>query len=150
MFQFGGKQFRTTRKGVSVQIGDYGIHLSCSWRIIGFERIIVGSGDVYWAAGDPDQEPPNFRWDIAGANRRDERIDALFSTRQNAPFMVESVTADAFGGAVLFLSDGYGLEFTPHDSLPKEHWRLLDNINDGRPHYVVTGAGIDVIPESEE
>jgi hypothetical protein len=149
-FQFGAQNPTTTYKGEPALIGDYGLHLQCPWRIVGPRGVAAGSSDVYYPAGDPEQEPPDFRWDKKGANRRDERMNLLFQGRRQKPFFVESVAADAVGGLVLTLSEGFALEAFPCDSLPHEHWRLLYGVASEKPHFVVTGAGIETVSDSGE
>jgi hypothetical protein len=148
-FQFGEKHPTTTRRGEAVWIGDYGLHLQCPWRILGPHGIVTGSADLYYPVGDPNNAPPDFRWDVDGANRRDQRIESLLVSHQDDPLQVNEVITDVYGGAILVLTNDYRLEFSPFDSLPFEHWRLLDNIADGRPHYVLSGDGIDKIDDSD-
>ncbi len=145
-FQFGAQNPTTNHRGEPVHIGDYGLHLQCPWRIVGPRGIGVGSADIFAPAGDPDEAPPDFQWDKKGANRRDERMNVLFAGRREKPFFVEAVAADAVGGLVLSLTEGLVLEAFPNDSLPDEHWRLLNNVDPGRPHFVVSGSGLDTVP----
>lgn len=144
VFKFGARHTVPTRRGGTAVVGDYALHVQCAWRITGLEGIVVGSRDVYYPRGDPDVEPPGFEWDRIGANRRDERIDALLAKHEAEPLVVESVQGDAFGGARIILTKGYVLELFAHDSLPDEYWRLFVPDGEGSPpHFVVTGEGIE-------
>ncbi len=143
MFQFGQRRHTLGWRGREGVRGDYGLHVQCPWRIVGPEGIVVGSHDVYYPPGDPDIEPPDFKWDTIGANRRDQRLSALFAVREEKPFVVTGVIADNVGGVTITLSDGYKLELWPYDSRPNEHWRLLQHHGEKARHFVMTGAGIE-------
>jgi hypothetical protein len=152
LFQFGAQNPTTTYRGEPALVGDFGLHIQCPWRIVGLAGIVVGASDLYYPAGDdPYNEPQGWHWDRSGASRRDQKIHALFAGRRDDPFTVLEATAtDAFGGITIVLREGYRLELFPADSLPDEHWRLLTNITPHRPHFVVTGAGIDIVSDLDE
>jgi hypothetical protein len=122
-FQLGAQHLVTVQhgptKGTERTVGDYALHVQCAWRISGPTGIVVASRDRYVPAGDPDKEPPEWRWDRPGANRCDQRIETW----------------------CLALSHGHALEVFPDDSQDGEHWRLLQPARDA-DHFVVTGAGI--------
>lgn len=144
MFQFGWKHLSTASRGRTRVKGDFGLHIQCAWRIVGPEGIVVGSRDVYYPAGDPSNEPPDFEWDEIGANRRDQKLNALYSGREENTFVVEAVSADDVGGVTFTLNGGYTLELWAHDSLPGEHWRLLQHEEGQKTnHFVMTGEGIE-------
>ncbi len=154
MFQFGAQHPTMTRRGKPALIGDYGLHVQCAWRIVGLKGIVVGSLDLYSPAGDADEAPLDFEWDKHGANRRDERLQALFASHSgvvsghHAPhsgtsLVVNTVQGDDIGGVMLTLSGDYSLELWPHDSLSGEHWRLLINISGESRHFVITGRGVE-------
>lgn len=145
VFQFGDKRTVTSnfgpRKGQESEVGEYGLHIQCAWRIRGPSGIVVASRDRFYKAGP---EPfPEDDWDwSAGTNRRDERIRDWLSARS---YNVERVSADATGGIVLSLAGGFALDVFPDDSLDgeySEHWRLL-RPGDLSSHFVVSGSGID-------
>jgi hypothetical protein len=150
VFQFGARNPTITHRGKPAFIGDYGLHLQCPWRIVGPGGIEVGSADLYYSAGDPDQEPADFQWDKPGANRRDERMNRIFAERREQPLFVETVAADTVAGFVLTLTEGLTLEVFPNDSFSEEHWRLLNNIDPGRPHFVVSSRGVDIVPDDDD
>jgi len=141
-FQLGAQRPVTAQYGPAKRtermVGDYALHIQCAWRISGPTGIVVASRDRYVPAGDPDEEPADWRWDRPGANRCDERIKAWCL---GGPYLVEAVAADPTGGVRLALSHGYALEVFPDDSQDREHWRLLQPARDA-DHFIVTGAGI--------
>lgn len=145
VFQFGDKRTVTTnfgpRTGHELEVGEYGLHIQCAWRIRGPSGIVVASRDRFYKAGP---EPiPEGDWDwSAGTNRRDERIRDWLSARS---YGVERVSADATGGIVLSLAGGFALDVFPDDSLDgeySEHWRLL-RPGDLSSRFVVSGSGVD-------
>jgi hypothetical protein len=145
VFQFGDRRTVTSnfgpRKGQELEVGEYGLHIQCAWRIRGPSGIVVASRDRFYKGGP---EPfPEADWDwSAGTNRRDERIRDWLDARSHR---VERVSADATGGIVLLLAGGFALDVFPDDSLDGEyceHWRLL-RPGDLSSHFVVSGSGID-------
>ncbi|MCA1668758.1 MAG: hypothetical protein LC793_15450 [Thermomicrobia bacterium] len=131
----------TRRPPMAVEIGEYGLHVQCPWRIIQGTTIAVASHDLYYAAGDdPYKNDDDFDWEVAGANRRDERIAVLFAAWADSPPVVESVVADNVCSLRISLTQQCTLDLFPADSLEREHWRLLPN-SPKRNHFVVTGTG---------
>lgn len=141
-FQFGDEYVVPDRHDGTKVVGEYALHVTCEWRIIGVHGIVVGLADKYFPAGDPYDEPPDFDEDKPGANRCDERVTAFFATRAGSLLIVEEIWADHTGSLRLTLSDGYVLEVFPSHTLKYEHWRLFRPYVD-KPHFVVTGEGID-------
>lgn len=147
VFKFGARipsMLRATKRRPSeaVVIGEYGLHLQCSWRIIHEAIIAVASQDLFYAAGDdPYKDYEEFDWDKQ-PSRRDERIMALVASWADYPPKVISVEADMVGSLRISLTQQYILDVFPSDSLGREHWRLLPDSPKGE-HFVVTGAGIE-------
>jgi hypothetical protein len=146
-FHFGSQREVVDRDGETKLVGEYALHVECTWRITGLGGIAVGSGDLYYPAGVPvSRNSKDFDWRKQGANRADERLSTLLHQLAQAPLVVEGVWADATGSIRLTLSHGYALEVFPSDSLQgeySEHWRLFQpSLN--QPHYVLTGAGHEV------
>lgn len=129
------------RGGEIKEVGDYALHVSCAWRIVGSGGIVIASRDRYYPAGDPDQEPLEFKWDVPGANRCDERVAAFFGEHKDDPLLVQAIEVDWVASVNLTLSHGFVLQIFPDDSLPDEHWRLFQPAT-GVEHFVVTGQGI--------
>ncbi len=141
-FQLGARIETTTRRGESVFVGDYALHVQCTWRIVGPQGIVVGRRDLYYRAGDdPFENLEAFDWDRE-PNRRCERLAALLQARDASLLVVEGCAADDLGGFRLTLSEGFVLEVFPDDSMDGEHWRLFKPATE-EPHFVVTGAGLD-------
>jgi hypothetical protein len=131
-------------------IADYGLHIQCPWRLEGPEGLVTGRSDLWEPRSGTDIAAPEFDWDAwdyeRDGNLQDERIGPLFPTldvetrKQLSPpgaLRVESVEADALGGAVLQLSRGYRLVIFPAGSAG-EYWRLLPPDEEQR-HFVVGG-----------
>lgn len=139
-FHFGQKCTRLSRKGETVTVSKFALHVQCRWRIVGREGIIVGARDMYYPAGDPDDPPDEFDWDKPGANRCDERMKQFFQ-KHKTPLLVEEIEADITGGLRVQLQGGFRLEIFIDDSLNDEHWRFFEPGIDSA-HLVVTGQGI--------
>lgn len=145
IFQFGDKRTVTSnfgpRKGQEFDVGEYGLHIQCAWRIRGPSGIVVASRDRFYKAGAEPFPEDDWDWD-AGMNRRDQRIREWLGVRS---YSVERVSADATGGIVLSLTGGFALDVFPDDSLEGEYserWRLL-RPGDLGSHFVVSGNRID-------
>lgn len=131
--------FRGDRKTV----GEWALHLQCSWRIGGPQGLIVASDDRFWPAGDPDHAPKKWKWD-AGPNRFDERVKRLLPETTGEYGVVQKVRGDRFGGAEIRLTNDLTIEIFPNDTLDgeyDEHWRLLQPSRKFK-HFVVTNQDI--------
>lgn len=145
MFQLGEKiiQPHPRLKGKAREVGTFALHVSCSWRIVGPNGIVVTSRDRYFPSGDIDEDnlPENFDWEKT-SNRGDEKLNALFLLSADNPLIVEDVEVDNAGGFRLTLSTFYSLDVFPDNSLlSDEHWRLFSPGKQGR-HWVLTGSGL--------
>jgi hypothetical protein len=141
MFQFGDRQLTRNRRGEPAEVGQYALHVQCTWRLLDARGIIAASQDCFYPAGDPDNKPPDFEWDKA-VNRRDERMAAFFATCGNAFPVVQRVEADRLGSLRVVMSGEVTLEVFPDNSLEEEHWRFFRPASDEK-HLVVTGRGLD-------
>lgn len=140
VLKFGIRISTADRKGRPCEIGEYGLHLQCPWRISGPDGVVVGAMDLYHPPGEQPEVPPDFNWETG--NRRDERLSAFFERTKDNPTQVLKASANDCGGFVLDLAGGFQLEVFPADSLPDEYWRLLKP-RDLESHFVVTGKGIE-------
>ena len=86
-FQFAGQQVG----------GAFALQVRCPWRLTSGRTIVAGYDDVRYPKGNPSAEPPGFRWDAEGANRRDERLESFFEDHRAAPPTVTSLEADDLG-----------------------------------------------------
>ncbi len=96
-FAFGARQTVPQRGGGSREVSEYALHVHCQWRLVSPTGIVTGRQDLYYPAGDPDQEPPDRDWDRQGANRCDERIAAFFAAPATSFLHVEQIWADQPG-----------------------------------------------------
>ncbi len=124
------------------KVGEYAVHLQCTWRITSTNKIFVGRNDMYYPSGDYEIEPENWNWDVIGANKCDEKTNELIKQHVDCPLIVEKITADEFGSLNLQFSGNFRLEIFPDDSLPKEFWRFFKPTNEEN-HFVVGGNGIE-------
>ena len=148
VFHFGDRRMTTIdfgpRKGQESEVGTYSLHIQCAWRVRGPNGIVVGSQDRFYKAGPAPHadEDDDWDWSVAGANRRDERLRMWLEGRS---YVVQRANADATGGFVLTLAEGFALDLFPDDSLDdeySEHWRIL-RPDDLESHFVVSGSGIE-------
>jgi hypothetical protein len=138
-----GVLYRIDRKGVKQQIGEFGIHLQCAWRITQGNILLIGSDDVWEQPDESDEYDENFDWDVQGGNLRDKKLESFLKSRK---YVVKLVEADDFGGFELDFNDNIKLTVFPTLSSKNkysEYWRLLDNRNENKNHFVVGSLGID-------
>lgn len=145
-FQFGGRHKRKTLRGNVCEVGDYALHIQCSWRIIRGDEILVGKEDLYQPQ---DSTASDTLFDWKKGNLQDERIKKLFADDQRQ-FTVVGTALRAGGELDILFDDELRLEVFPNSSLQThetEHWRLfapaLDpELRDQAPHLVFSGAGL--------
>jgi len=135
-----GTILRKNHKGIERQIGEFGIHLQCPWRITKGNGLLVGSDDVWEQPDENADYDENFNWDVQGGNLRDVRMAAFFNSGK---YVVQSVKVDDFGGFELSFNDDVKLTVFPASSSKSEDWRLLDNRDENKHHFVVGTLGID-------
>lgn len=133
-----GQQLINDQVDGQLNIGQFGIHLQCPWRITKGQEILIGSYDVYEQADQNAKYDPDYDWDN-NVNLRDKKLDGLI---QDKRLTVEKITTDDFGGFEIILSDNIKLTTFPANSLKDEYWRLLDNRPTMDKHFVVSGEGI--------
>src|SRR3954471_22309939 len=73
VFKFGRMVLSTSRKGDTVAVGEYAVHVSCAWRLVGAASVLVGSDDRFVPPG-PEPEEVDVEWDRDGDTRLDERL----------------------------------------------------------------------------
>ena len=142
-FSFGEKKIIKNKDGSVKSVGDYVLHIQCSWRITKGSQILVASRDIYTPSARWKGAEDQFEWDIYGMNRCDERIEELLKENDKSKMIIESIHADSVGGVRMFFRDNCVLELFPDDSNEEEFWRIFipGNI---RSHFIVTGKGIEV------
>lgn len=138
-----GTLYSFDNKGIRRQFGQFGLHLQCPWRITKKDLILVGSDDLYEQPNEIDEYDENFNWDVQGGNLRDVKLESLLKCGK---YIVSSVKADIFGGFELVFNDNLKLTVFPilsSKSRYSEYWRILDNRNEKREHFVVGALGIE-------
>lgn len=139
-FEFGGRRTVKDSRGEEREVGDYALHVQCTWRIRCGNQVVVASRDLYSPPEETDDRPEDFNWDVQGGNRRDRRIAELFQNETRV-FSVQKVEAGEVGAFTITLDQGYALDVFPDDSQSGEHWRFFKPYR-GEPHFVVTGNGV--------
>lgn len=72
MFQFGRRLTLPGGRGGTREVGEYGLHVQCGWRITQENKVLVGSRDLYCPASFDEQAheiPADFDWDSALTRR---------------------------------------------------------------------------------
>jgi hypothetical protein len=145
-FQFG--QVREVDRGT---VGEYALHVDCPWRLEGPHGIVTGWLDLWEPA---EETGDDFDWPTWTEEKKDnlqeKRLGELLGGYDEQTHSVVNVTAnlevgdvqtDAYGGAVLRLSDGSRLVLFPAGSRC-EDWRIFQPQSDG-PHFVVAGGKVE-------
>jgi hypothetical protein len=144
-FQIRERRTVPSSDGSPREVGTYAIHVSCPWRLINQDRLLVGSGDLLTPA-DPEAEIETFDWDVPGANWLDVRLAEVWSGFKASPPSVQGLEPDEYGGFALRLTGGMRVEVfpnsTPTGHVATEFWRLLQPAMEV-PHFVVGTFGIE-------
>jgi hypothetical protein len=142
--QFGNTE---ARKSGGV-VGEYALHIQCSWRLESDAGLITGDDDLYVPFEEIHEQEEAFDWGKGGSLQ--EKILREFlkgydeNTRQivNSTnlLVVDEIHSDSAGGFCLALSGGYRLLVFPNGTR-REAWRLFRPTRDGYPsderHFVV-------------
>ena len=127
-------------------VGDYALHIQCSWRLVDGDGIITGLSDRF-AGVDGDAEPDQDDW--RGGNLQRIRLGAFMggvdeATRSHVDpagrHVVVAVEADRFGSADIVFGGGVRLQIFA-DGSREEDWRLCPVDAD---HFVISGGRVDV------
>lgn len=124
-------------------IGEFSIHLQCSWRFTNDNIIIVGSSDLYVQADESAEYDVNFDWDVEGANFRDVKLKDLIS---NNILIVHSTQIDKFGGLEINFNNNIKLSIFPDRTSKSyyEYWRIIDFRNQYSKHYISSTDGYEI------
>ena len=120
-FSFGSLRTIPNHKGGMREVGEYALHLQCSWRIVANDRVVIGASDSA------------------------ERIKTFFASDYVEPLVVETVQVGAAGAFRLLLSHAHVFEVFPDSSSSDEYseqWRFFQPGKDA-DHFVVTPLGIE-------
>jgi hypothetical protein len=155
MFQFGARVPRLSFRGEPQIVGEFALHLSCSWRIVSGGRLLVGFHDLWVPrTGVPDEE---FDWTEVHkkSSRRDEMMEEFLLHGESA-HIVETAGMSPVGDLHLVFADGcsfdafadIGFAEMEGDEAPYECWRLFSPSTDTW-HLVVEAGGVveDRLPE---
>ena len=140
-FKF-GTLYSVDRKGIDRQIGEFGIHLQCPWRITQNDIILAGDNDLCEQPDENAEYDENFEWDIQGGNLRDVKLETFLNAGK---YVVKSVEADNFGGFEMTFNNNVKLTIFPtlsSKSRYNEYWRFLDNRDEEKNHFVVSSSGV--------
>jgi len=135
-----GTFFSTSKDENLYNVGEFGLHLQCPWRITNHNEIMVGSHDLYEQIDESAEYDPDFDWDIQQGNLRDVKIGSIIA---NHKLVVLSITADSYGGLSILFDNQIMLTVFPviSSKSDNEYWRLLDNRIDSEHQYVSTSEG---------
>ena len=149
-FYLGERRSRSDDQLGRREVGEFTLHVSCPWRLVGPDGMVVASGDLFTPA-DPAADPGNFEWDVPGANWCDVRLRAFIAAAAESPLTVSGVSADELGSVRIFLAEEFVLDIFPDSShaahVESEFWRLLQP-GTGAAHFVVSSEGIEHVPEA--
>lgn len=141
-FQFGKIRPHASGKGT---VGDFALHIQCSWRLVRNDCILTGSTDYYEPAVEGEDVDLD---DHRSGNLQRCRLREVFSTydektrsliSETDPPIVTAVHADPFGGLDLELSGGLRLQVFASGSRG-EDWRFFSPGADH--HFVVEGGKV--------
>lgn len=139
-FHFGRKEQTRTFRGELAQVGQYAVHVQCAWRIARKEKVVVGSGDLYYPRElTLERTPNNFDW-ASGPNRCDELLRLLFEDEKRQ-FIVSEVGVGAAGALHISMDGDLSLDVLPNTSMNDEYWRLFKPNSEDAP-FVVSPEGI--------
>ena len=144
-FQFGARHKRKTSRGDDCEVGDYALHVQCSWRMVRGEEILVGKEDLY----QPEEPLEDDYFDWQKGNLQDVKIRKLF-TDDKRQFAVVGTALRAAGRLEILFDDELRLEVFPNSSIAHEdteHWRLFaptvkPELSGTPSHIVFSGIGL--------
>jgi hypothetical protein len=139
-FIFGNLRIVKGRNGKEKRVGDYALHVQCSWRLTKDSSILIAHRDIYVPSDDVNVE--KFEWDVPGNNRFDQRVNEVFAENLSS-ILVNNVVADNIGGVQISFTDSFAIDIFPDQSTNDEFWRLLRPEDASSYHFVVTGKGIE-------
>jgi hypothetical protein len=141
-FNFGDYVVKKNRLGLEKKVGEFSLHVQCSWRISNDNKIIIAYRDIY-SPCDQWNEEEEFNWEVQGMNRFDEKADEI-NKDSKSTLVVNQISADNLGGVKIYFENRHVLELFPDESNSKdEFWRFITNEGSSY-HIVVTGIGIEI------
>lgn len=141
-FNFGKWVIKKNRLGIEKKVGEFSLHVQCSWRLSNCNKIIVAYRDVYMPSSQCNEED-EFNWEIQGMNFFDEKAEEINNNLKSSLF-VKQISADYLGGVRIKFENDYELELFPDESNgDDEFWRFITNIHTSN-HMVVSGNGVEI------
>lgn len=141
-FEFGSRVSFIDERGDARIVGDYAIHLQCSWRLTNKRTLFVASRDMYEPRTDRPIVDDAFNWSSPGRTYCDEQLENLFVNYKDS-LIVTHVQADDFGGFELWLQHDFKLAVFLDISLAVEGWRFLEP-SKLSADFVMTGKGVEL------
>lgn len=138
-----GSFYQINNKGIEQNIGEFGLHIQCPWRLTNDKGIIVGSSDLYEQIDESAEYDENFNYDIIGGNLRDYKFRKFIAESNN---IVNKINADIFGGLQIGFDSDVILTIFPVTSSKAdvEYWRLIDNRDATKKHYISSSQGYEI------
>jgi len=131
---FGASHEQQMHNGRTRVVGDWALHLSCPWRFVHCDTIVLASGDLYCAPEGDDPCDLN-----AGQESRFDRLAVALNDGCTARTRIaSSLRVDRVGGFSLSFQDGCAFDVFPDETRcgpDIEYWRLFRPGNDS-PHFV--------------
>jgi len=137
-----GTLLDTNKAGQEIEIGEFALHLQCPWRFTSKTKILIGSLDLYEPVDENAEYDDHFEWDQPNGNLRDVKLRELLKAEN---LTVTSIIADNFGGFDIIFTNDIRLSIFPAYSKVdqySEHWRLLNNKETDKSHFVVSGDDV--------
>jgi hypothetical protein len=142
---FGAPRTVTSQIGGKVRIvGEWALHLQCSWRLLERSRLLTGESDLFYPAStEPPGKLVDFDWGRLGANLFDEKIAQFKATRlPNLP-PVSRVWLDRMGNVNITFGRRIAvIEVFADATAATELWRLFEPYRETE-HTVFTGQGYE-------
>ena len=131
---FGEMRSVVDRRGVEKQVGEWALHLQCSWRFVRSGIVVLGGSDFYYDAVTGEQ----YDWDSKSESvfhRNSKHLNELLDSEK---FLVSVVRCNHAGAFDLVFDHDLMLSVMPTESSSHDHdesWRFFVPSSD-LPHYV--------------
>lgn len=138
-----GTVYRTDKDEQSYNVGEFALHLQCSWRFTNETEIIVGSGDLYQQADETADYDEDYDYLQFDANMRDVKLEKLINENN---LIILSADFDKFGGLEIWFNNNIKLTVFPSISSKTENefWRLIDFRKEESYHLESWSTGFEM------
>ena len=75
-----GQLLIADKENNQINIGEFGLHLQCPWRLTNDSQILVADNDLFEQPDENADYDPDFEWDKTMANLRDRKLDNILKT----------------------------------------------------------------------